>query len=190
LDVDGYVVRDVKECRVASLFKIQSANAWYIQIRSDVSYLSTTGDWSGLLLGGVPCGVGVFGGRVGSFCGIVGVLLLEPRVEVSPDAVELLRPVCLCCRGDRGGVARCCTLRCPSGRLRGKWCHCLDGSVGEREGGVAESVTESISWCNVLFVEVSVVDVEAFGKRLEQKVSSCFVGQEPIVLTSCGCPIW
>jgi hypothetical protein len=111
LDLDGYVVRDVKECRVASLFEIQSANVSRIQIKIDVSYLSTTSDWSRLLLGGVPCGVGVFGGRVGGFCGIVGVLLLEPRVEVSPDAVELFRPVCLCCRGDRGGIARCRTLR-------------------------------------------------------------------------------
>jgi hypothetical protein len=111
LDVDGYVVRNVKECRVASLFEIQSANVPRTQIKSDASYLSTTGGWPGLLLGGVACGVGVFGGRVCGFCGIVGVLLLEPRVEVPPDAVELFRPVCLRCRRNRGGVARCCALR-------------------------------------------------------------------------------
>jgi hypothetical protein len=33
-------------------------------------------------------------------------------------------------------------------------------------------VTESIAWRNVLFVEVSIVDVEAFGKRLKNKMSA------------------
>jgi hypothetical protein len=114
------------------------------------------------LLIGVASRIRVLSRGVCVFCSIIGVVFLEPRIEVSPDAVEISRPIRFCSRRDRSRIARRFTLCWTDRRLSRERCHCVDGSVGKGKRSVTKTMTESILRRDSSSVKVSVVDVEAF----------------------------